>query len=150
MVGHRKTIMYQELRGKKGLSFDANFCSLLDFLRAQANPFINKPLKSDCTTLLPKKFIVSDEILNVFDNADKVYIYRQERCVLKKKKLAVTICKLNVPKFDTVVDTKTNTAFYTTTLKVLATAQRDFEIARKRGMTLEEVFTHGHFRQPPV
>ena len=45
MVEHRKTIMYQEISGKKGLRFDANFCSRLDSVRAQGNPFIIKALE---------------------------------------------------------------------------------------------------------
>ena len=64
----------------------------------------------------------------------------RERFVLKIKMLAVIIHKRNLPKIDTVVNTATNT----TTPKELAPAQRDIEIARVRGMTLEEVFTHDH------
>ena len=58
------------------LSFDANFCSLLGFVRALKS----KPLKSDCTTLLPNQLIVSDEIMNVFANGEKVYIHTREVC----------------------------------------------------------------------
>ena len=68
--------------------------------------------------------------------------YRRERFVLTTKKLAVTIHKRNLPTFDTVMDTKPNTASYTTTPNVLAAARRDIEIARGRGKTLEEVFMH--------
>ena len=63
--------------------------------------------------------------------------YRRERFVLKANKLAVTIHKRNRSQSDTGVDTKPNTASYTTTPKVLAAAPRDIEIARERGMTLE-------------
>ena len=55
-------------------------------------------------------------------------------------KLAVTIPKRNLPKFDTVVEIKPSTA----TPKMLAAAQRDIEIARERGMTLKEVFTQDY------
>ena len=33
---------------------------------------------------------------------------------------------------------------------MFAAAQRDNDIARERGMTLEEVFTHGHFPTSPL
>ena len=49
-----------------------------------------------------------------------------------------------MPKFDTIVDTKPNTASYTTTPKLLAAAQRNIDIAREHGMTLGEVFKHDH------
>ena len=47
-----------------------------------------------------------------------------------------------LPKCDTVVHTKPNTSSYTTTPKVLAAAQRDTEIARERGIAVEEVLSH--------
>ena len=42
IMEHHKTIMCQELRGNKGLILYTNVSSLLDFVRALANPFIIK------------------------------------------------------------------------------------------------------------
>jgi len=43
-----------------------------------------------------------------------------------------------------VVDTKPNTPSYTTTPNVFAAVQRDIEIARERGINIEDVFSHDH------
>ena len=41
-----------------------------------------------------------------------------------------------------VIETKSNRASYTTVPKLLGSAERDIEIARVRGITLAEVFSH--------
>ncbi|MES9879864.1 MAG: hypothetical protein ABW185_03185 [Sedimenticola sp.] len=64
--------------------------------------------------------------------------------------LAVTIPKRNLPKFDTVIYNKPSRTSCTTTSKVLTAAQRVLEIARERGMTLEEVFMHDHLHTSPL
>ena len=43
-----------------------------------------------------------------------------------------------------VIDTKPNRASYTTTPKLLGSAERDIEIARERWISLEEVLSHDH------
>ena len=78
----------------------------------------------------------------MFQNGESSFNdYRQERFVLKTKKLAVTIPKRNLPKFDTVMSRKSSVTAPSTTPKVLASAQRDIEVARERGMTLEDIIT---------
>jgi len=43
-----------------------------------------------------------------------------------------------------VIDTKPNRASFTNIPKLLGSAKRNIEIARERGITLEEVFSHEH------
>ena len=64
--------MYQELRGKKGVTFCVNSCSLSDFVRALANTLIIKAPEVRFAQLC--YLIISDEIMNEFDNGEKVYI----------------------------------------------------------------------------
>jgi len=90
----------------------------------------------------------------VLDNGVKVCIpYRQERFVLKIKKLAVTILK------STQVACQSQTLSLTPNLmhptsshpKCLQLPSRFIEIAREHGMAFEEIFTHDHCptNQPP-
>jgi len=94
---------------------------------------------------------VKVRLSTVFENGEKAYNqYRRERFLLKTKKLAVTIPKRNLPKFDTVADPKCNAASYITTSKALAAAQRDIEIVRERGMPLDEIFSHNLLPTQPT
>ena len=66
------------------------------------------------------------------------------RMNLKTKKLSVTIPRRNLPKFDTTIEPKSCSAsrITTATQNVFAVAQRDIEIARERGFSLNEIFTY--------
>ncbi|MES9880567.1 MAG: hypothetical protein ABW185_06755 [Sedimenticola sp.] len=146
--------MHHELRGNKAVAFDGNVSRLLDFMQARANPFIITAPGIRLHNFVTEQVVnaeITNRLLKVFENGENAYNqYRRERFILKTKKLAVTIPKRNLPKFDSVMDSKTSTTACTTTPKVLAAAQRDIEIARERGMTLEEVFTHDHLPTSPL
>ena len=70
VMEHHKTIMYQELRGKRGVIFDAKVSSLFDFVRALANAFIIKASGVRPHTFVTEDFF-NDEIMNVFQNGEK-------------------------------------------------------------------------------
>ena len=97
MMEHHKTIMYQELRSIKAVIFDANVSRLLDFVRALANPFIIKASGVRLHNFATER-LINDEIMDVFENGEKI---QTRELVLKKKKLAVTIHRCNLPKCDT-------------------------------------------------
>ena len=61
---------------------------------------------------------------------------------MKSKKLSVTIPKRNLTKFSTVESIQTKLEKEITSSKMLASAQRDIDVARERGMSLREVLTH--------
>ena len=82
---------------------------------------------------------INDEIMHLLRNGEKV---QREGLFLRHR--SSNNSQDYLPKYDTLVHTKPNTASYTTTLKVLAAAQRDTEIARERGITVEEVLSHDH------
>ena len=79
---HHKTIMCQELRGNKGFIFYTNVSSLLDFVRALANPFII----SLCSQTAHLRFedLFNDEIINMFENGEKV---QREGLFLRQRSL---------------------------------------------------------------
>ena len=56
IMEHHKTIMCQELRGNKGFIYYTNVSSLLDFVRALANPFIIKVSAVRLHTFVTKTF----------------------------------------------------------------------------------------------
>ena len=92
------TIMYQDLRSIKAVIFDGNVSRFLDFVRAIANPFI---IKASGIRLhnFATDYLINDEIMDVFENGEKI---QTRGLVLKRKKLAVTIHRCNLPKCDTV------------------------------------------------
>jgi len=55
---HYKTLIYPELMGNKSVLCYANFFSLLDFVRALANPFIIKAVGVRLYTSLPNELSV--------------------------------------------------------------------------------------------
>ena len=81
--------------------------------------------------------LINDEIIDVFENGEKI---QTRELVLKTKKLAAGVTCRSVTL--SVIDTKSNRASYTTISKLLGSAERDIEIARVRGITLAEVFSH--------
>ena len=153
VMNHRETSMHHELRGNKSVIYNNNMLKLLDFVRERANPFIITVPGIQHHNLVTMQ-LVTDEIksrlLTVFENGEHFYHqYRQERFILKTKKLAVTIPRRNLPRFDTITETKSS-ASRITTLKVLAAAQRDLEIARDRGISLDEIFTYDFLLISPL
>ena len=64
---HHKTTRNQELRSNKGLICYANVSSLLDFVRALANPFVIKASGVRLHTFVTAN-VTNDEIINVFEN----------------------------------------------------------------------------------
>ena len=153
VMNHRETSMHHELRGNKSVIYNNNMLKLLDFVRERANPFIITVPGIQHHNLVTMQ-LVTDEIksrlLTVFENGEHFYHqYRQERFILKTKKLAVTIPRRNLPRFDTITETKSS-ASRITTPKVTAAAQRDLEIARDRGISLDEIFTYDFLLISPL
>ena len=139
IMAHHETIMCQELRSNKGVIVYANISSLLDFVRTLAYPFIIKTSGVRLHTFVTED-VINDEIMIVFEDGEKI---QREGLLLRHR--SNNNSQNYLPKCDTVVHTKPNTASYTTTSKVLTAAQRDAEIARERGVTVEEVLSHDHF-----
>ena len=99
-MDHSENTIHHELRGNKGIIYNSNVMKLLDFVRARANPFV---ITAPCIKLhnLVTKQVVTDKItsrlLNVFENGTIFYNqYRQDRFILKTKKLSVTIPRRNL------------------------------------------------------
>ena len=67
-----------------------------------------------------------------------------------RKKLSVTILRRNLPKFDTTIESCSASRIITGTHKVLAAAQRDIEIARERGLSLNEIFIYDLLPSNPL
>ena len=71
--------MDQDLRGNKGVNCYSNFSGLLDFVRTLANPFIIEAHEIRLHNFVTEQ-VVRDEIMNMFDNREKVYMQRRDVC----------------------------------------------------------------------
>ena len=69
VMEHHKTIIYQKLRGNKGIIFDVNISSFLDFEQALANPFIIKVYGVRWHSFVTEH-LINDEIMNLFENGE--------------------------------------------------------------------------------
>ncbi len=148
LMDHLETTIQHELGGRKGLIFDRNVARLLDFVKARENPFIvvapHVPLYNIVTKHIVND-IVKARLLKALENGDIAYRqFRDERYVVRSKKLSVTISKVNLPAFDSQCTTKTNTVPTRTAVSAqdIASAQREAEIATLRGMSPEELYSH--------
>ena len=157
LMDHLETTIQHDSSGRNGLVFDRNVALLLDFVKARENPsiiqqptvplynFVTKQLVSDTTMM---------RLLNALEHGEAAYkAFRDERYVLKSKKLSVTISKLNLPSFNFYVyKEKTNTQITQSSVssKGIAAAQMYIEIAVLRGMSLNELYTHDIIDSSPL
>ena len=80
-------------------------------------PSLSEPLESDLHAFVTEN-VINDEIMNVFENSEKV---QREGLFLRKRSFSNS-SQDDLPKYDTFVDIKPNTASYTIIPKVLAVA----------------------------
>lgn len=159
LMDHLETSIQHELGGRKGIIFDRNVARLLDFVNARENPFLvlapNVPLHNFVT-----KQIVKDNfkarILKALENGDTAYQqFRKERYVDKSKKLSVTISKVKLPAFDSQcspekANTNTESVKATVSMKDIAFAQKEAEIATLRGISPRELYAHDLLQSSPL
>ena len=86
---------------------------------------------------------ITERLLQLFENGDKyVKQLRDERFVLRTKKLGHTISKRSLPRMGMKPNQSDLVTPTVITKKTLASAQRDIDTAKERGMPLRMIYSH--------
>lgn len=138
------------------LKFNENVEKLLNFVLERQNPYaVTTSGPVPLHNLLTKLAVdsqVKTRLLNCLENGEKTYrSYRQERFVDKMKKISAIIPKSKLPRF-TDVSQKAPAAVEKNdiTPKDVAAAQRNMDIAKERGMSVQEILGHNILPNSPL
>ena len=135
-----------ELKGNTAKLIHKHLARLLDFLKDKGNPYIIQAPIIRLHNIITKQLtsdMVKERLLQLQKNGNKfVKEFRKERFVLKSAKLAATISKRNLPQMDFKPKSDMPLNQNIVSPKVLATAQRDVDIAKDRGVDLDKIFSY--------
>ena len=138
--------IHHDLIGQKAEHLNKNVARLLDFVSNKGNPFIIEVPGVKLHNFVTKQVAdeeVSMRLLQALENGDHYYKqFRNERFLMKTKKLSATISKRNMPQLDYKSPSKTPVSNVAISQNVIATAQRHIDIMKERGMSLELIFSH--------
>ena len=158
-MDHMETSIQHELGGCKGLIFYRNVAVLLDFVNARGNPLLvlapNIPLYNFVTKQIIK-VKVKARILKPLENGETAYQkICKDRYMDKSKKLSATISKVKLPAFAAQfnlekVNTDIDSIKAATSIKDIASAQRDAEIATLCGISPRELYAHDLLQYSPL
>ena len=103
LMDHLDTRKHHELSGRSGILLDENVCKLLDFVKAQGNPFVVEISPVPLHNIMTKHTVddkIKSRILNVLENGEEGYQqFHMERYEIKSMKLIVALRKVNLPSF---------------------------------------------------
>jgi hypothetical protein len=138
--------VHHDLVGKKAEHVNKNVAKLLDFVSSRGNPFIIEAPGLKLHNFVTKEVAddaVSMRLCQALQNGDNFYQeFRKERFIEKKKKLSATISKRNLPQMNYKPSSENKVPGPTISQNMLASAQRDIDIVRERGMSLELIYSH--------
>ena len=147
---HTECQLQHALSATRRLNVNQNVTKLFDFVKQHRNPYlimvsVPVPLHHLLTKQAVDPSVVS-RFLECVNNGKKVYqSFRRERMVEKTKKLSSTITKGKFPAFNAHKE-KTPTLVLKgkqeLSTKSMASAHRNIDIAKDRGMTLPEILSH--------
>ena len=155
-MDHLETSIRHGLSGRSGIIFNENVCKLLDFVKAQENPFAVEVSPVPLHNIMTKHTgddKIKSRILNALENGEEGYQqFCMERYEIKSKKLNVTLSKVNLPSFMAQTESSItgNIASSKVSQKILSSVQRDVEIATLRGMSAEDLFAHDFVSSSPL
>ena len=138
--------VHHDLIGQKAEFFNRNVGRLLDFVSSRGNPYII-PLPGIKLHNFVTKQIAHDDVSarlrHALVNGHKCYQeFRKERFLDKKKKLSATISKRNLLTMDYNPHNETTAPAACVSDKILAAAQRNIDILKQRGMSMESIFSY--------
>ena len=138
--------IHHDLVGTKAYTLHENLIKLLSFMAVKGNPFVVKEPIIKLHNVINRQLVdskISERLLQLFENGDKcVQEFREERFVLRTKKLGYTISKRSLPGMDLKPNQSDLVTSVTITKKMIASAQRNIDTAKERGMTLREIYRH--------
>ena len=139
--------IHHDLVGLKAVSFNQNLIKLFNYMTNKGNPYnLKTGVFVKMQNLLTRQLIdeeVTRRHLKLIENGDKlVKEIRMERFVQKKKKLSHTISKRSMPRMDFKPNHSSLLAPTLITTKMVAEAQREIDIAKERGMSVEDIYSH--------
>ena len=162
LMDHLETAIRHNLCGNRGHLFDKNVGRLLDYIRAHRNPFIVLTNAMIPLHNLVTKQVVGDTIkmryLKVIENGGEEYQkFHTERYIEKSKKLSAKISMVKMPQFDADPERRNKISYEKATaaenvvsIKDIAVAAREIEIATLRGMSSSEVYSYDLLDSTPL
>ncbi len=138
--------VHHDLIGQNAENLNKNVTQLLDFVCGRGNPFIVQAPGIKLHNFVTKQLAddaVAIRLLHALENGDRCYKeFRKERFLEKNTKLSATISKRNLPRLDYKSSAETPVTTAVVSQKTLAAAQRDIDIVKERGMSLESIYSH--------
>ena len=146
--------IHHDLTGSKAVVLHEHVNKLLDFVKGKGNPYVIKAPGIKLQTIVTKQLVndeVSVRILKLRETGQTlVNAFRKERFVDQSKKLAYTITKRYLPRMDYNPGSPALTASVSITSKMIASAHRDVDIAKERGMSLPDIYSHDLLPVSPI
>ena len=138
--------IHHDLVGGKAYTLHENLLKLLSFMQIKGNPFIVTVPVIKLHNVISRQLVdgkITERLLQLFENGDKfVKQLRDERFVLRTKKLGHTISKRSLPRMGMKPNQSDLVTPTVITKKMLASAQRDIDTAKERGMPLRMIYSH--------
>ena len=136
--------LHHELTGNISKQLNEEISKVMEFINERGNPYETArptPLHNITSGQMVSKEN-SRRLLNYFNDGKQRYRdFRDERYVMKSKKLCDTITKVNLPKFD---DRDKKQKSSKPIIKKLGDAQKHIDVARARGISMKEILCLDH------
>ena len=144
VMAHSEAVIHHDLSGNRSEHFHENVTRLLQFMNQHGNPYdINEPVRLH--NFITKQYVneyTKDRLLNIRKHGLEQYNqFKQERFILKQKKLSELISKVKLPSFDHQTLSQPVTVKLITK-KELSQAHRDMEIAKERGESIKNILSY--------
>ena len=154
---------HHEFKGNNAKSIHKNVLKLLNFIKDKGNPYLIEAPDVRLHNVITKQLTegkVKDRLLQMQQNGNTIVkVFRDERFVKKTVKLAATISRRNLPYMNFKPKSDKAVEENKVSHKVLASVQRDVDIAKERGLDLEKIYSYdilpassifdGHFPAKP-